>query len=125
MSSQAATSKDGKTALGRYKLLVFSNPVAGEEGEFNRWYNEDHVRDCLATPGFVRVSRLKLAAVQQSNADFVQTPAKWRYCAVWDVETDDLGAFWDAVNREIASGRMGISPTITDVSAWMFEEISG
>ncbi len=108
----------------RYKLLVFSNPVEGTEDEFNRWYNVDHVRDCLNTPGFKAVRRLRLADVQQPNQAFVEEKSKWRYCAVWDVETDDLNAFWSGVNREIADGRMGISNTIVNVSAWIFEDIT-
>lgn len=118
------SSSKSDAAVRRYKLLVFSNPATGEETEFNRWYNEDHIRDCLRTPGFKSVQRFQLADIQQPNAAFVEVASSWRYCAAWEVETDDLNAFWAGVNREISEGRMGISDTIKNVSAWIFEDIT-
>lgn len=120
-----AKSEAGRaSAVRRYKLLVFSNPLPGAEPEFNRWYNEDHIRDCLRTPGFKSVQRYRLADIQQPNQAFVESAPSWRYCAAWEVETDDLNAFWAGVNREIDAGRMGISDTIINVSAWIFEDIT-
>jgi hypothetical protein len=36
-----------------YYFLVFSNPVAGQEARYNKWYNEQHQLDVVSIPGFV------------------------------------------------------------------------
>src|ERR1700730_8074803 len=36
-----------------YYLLVFSNPVAGREDEYNKWYDGRHLADGSSIPGFV------------------------------------------------------------------------
>ena len=45
-SASAATSET-------YYFFVFSNPVAGHEDEYNRWYDQQHAPDVVAIPGFV------------------------------------------------------------------------
>ena len=40
-----------------YYFFVFSNPVAGHEDEYNKWYNEQHAPDVVAVPGFVTAQR--------------------------------------------------------------------
>jgi hypothetical protein len=39
--------------MSRYEFLVLTRPVSGTKDEFNRWYDEQHLRDVLAVPGFV------------------------------------------------------------------------
>ena len=42
--------------MGRHLLIVYTNPVEGEEDEYNKWYDETHVRPTLvAIPPGVRV----------------------------------------------------------------------
>lgn len=65
----------------RYCYVVFSNPTAGREDEYNKWYNEVHLPDVLAVPGFVSARRFEIA--QEDN----RLPA--RYLALYEMETDD------------------------------------
>ena len=44
-------------------FFVLTNPTAGMEAEYNRWYDDQHIPDVLAVPGFVGVQRFKLSAV--------------------------------------------------------------
>lgn len=37
--------------MAHYQLIVFSNPVAGQEQAYERWYTETHIRDLLKVPG--------------------------------------------------------------------------
>src|SRR5438270_12589523 len=40
-----------------YYFLVFSNPVAGHEDEYNKWYDTQHAQDVVAIPGFQTAQR--------------------------------------------------------------------
>ena len=44
--------------MAKYLLLGLHNAVAGHEEEFNRWYDNQHLYDCLAVPGFIRAAAL-------------------------------------------------------------------
>src|ERR1700756_3784863 len=48
----ASTAKKG-TGL----LMVWADVPAGSEAEFNRWYNEEHLAERLAIPGFLNGAR--------------------------------------------------------------------
>src|SRR5216684_3284667 len=38
-------------------LMVWADVPADKEEEFNRWYNEEHLRERLAVPGFLSGAR--------------------------------------------------------------------
>src|SRR2546425_9130680 len=38
-------------------LMVWADVPADKEGEFNRWYNEEHLAERLAIPGFLSGAR--------------------------------------------------------------------
>ena len=63
-------------------MLVFSDPVAGREKEFNDWYTGRHLDDIVAMPGFSSAQRFKLNSVSLGTC-----PNK--YLAIYDMETDD------------------------------------
>ena len=37
----------------KYTFLAFTNPVAGKEDAYNKWYDEHHLIDVINVPGFV------------------------------------------------------------------------
>ena len=47
----SASAKAGTSET--YFFFAFSNPVAGHEDEYNRWYDQQHAPDVVAIPGFV------------------------------------------------------------------------
>src|SRR5450432_3883745 len=61
-----AFAADGTPPSGRqtYFFLGFSDPVAGQEAEYNRWYNDEHGPDVTSIPGFVSGQRYVYAAQQ-------------------------------------------------------------
>ena len=67
--------------MARYQFVVSSNPVDGQEDEYNHWYDEQHLKDVLAVDGVVAAQRFKAAEL---------TPTTHGYMAVYDPETDDL-----------------------------------
>ena len=43
-----------------HRLIVFTQPAAGQEAEYNRWYDEVHLGDVLEVDGFVAAQRFAL-----------------------------------------------------------------
>ena len=41
----------------KHLVLIFSNPKDGEETEFNRWYEDIHLDEILATTGWEGAQR--------------------------------------------------------------------
>lgn len=70
--------------MPKYLMLALNGPVGGQEEEFNRWYNEDHVPELLTIPGFVAARRYKIL-----NGKIPES-ANWSYVAAYEIETDDL-----------------------------------
>lgn len=68
--------------MAKYKLVVLTNPMTGEqEDEFNDWYDNIHLDDVVAVPGFISAERFKLK-------DGLGFPHSHRYLALYEVETD-------------------------------------
>jgi hypothetical protein len=43
------------------KMLVFSNAVEGREDEYNKWYDEVHVKDVVSVGPFKSAQRFKVS----------------------------------------------------------------
>jgi hypothetical protein len=88
-----------------YYLLVFSNPVAGKEDEYNKWYSGQHLADVTSIPDFVSGQRCVASDAQLRNS---QPPRK--YLAIYKIVTDDLTSVYAEVNRRISTGTTVMSP---------------
>ena len=108
--------------MAKYILSVHSNAAEGREDEYNDWYNNIHLGEVLAVPGFVAAQRF--AYTGQSAAG--DAPAH-KFLAIYELETDDPQASLDALGEEVSSGRMNISDAIRmdDVAAALYGPISG
>jgi hypothetical protein len=78
-----------------YELLIFSNPVAGTEAQYNEWYDRQHAPDVVAVPGFLSAQRYVLSD-QQLRGD-AKGPTK--YLIVFRIKTSDLAAVYAEVAR--------------------------
>jgi len=56
-------------------LVTASDVVRGNEDEFNRWYNDQHVPDFVTCPGILRASRYECLAGEP------------RFYAIYDMES--------------------------------------
>ena len=104
--------------MARYAFTVFSKPVTGQEQEYNRWYDEQHLGDVLKVPGFVAAQRFKLA---QPDAD---VPAQ--YLAIYQIDSDDLQQTMTALQGRAGSKDMPLSPSldVQGVKAFIYEAIT-
>lgn len=98
--------------MGSYILVVPSSAKAGEDVDYNRWYDDIHLRDVCAVPGIVSGRRYEPDAATPS-------PAEADYLAIYQIETDDPGAVLAELQRRAAAGEMEISPALDAASARM------
>lgn len=74
--------------MAKYTFVVLTNPTPGQDAEFNRWYNEQHIPDVLNAAGFVCAQRFRLSDTQMNpNAEKTH-----KYLALYEIETNDLAA---------------------------------
>jgi hypothetical protein len=106
--------------VARYKFLVISRPVEGQEKEYDDWYQNTHLRDVVAIDGFKSAQRFRL---QQSVMPGPDLPP---YLAIYDLETDDINGAVQELMKRSASGQMVISKALcTDGGMAAIYEESG
>ncbi len=87
--------------MARYELVVLSNPVEGQDEEYNRWYDEQHLKDVLAVDGVVSAQRFAATGL---------TPGPHGYMAVYGIDTDDLPAVMGQLGARMGTDAMPMSP---------------
>jgi hypothetical protein len=70
--------------MHRYIFVVHSEPVAGREDEYNEWYENEHLDDVIAVPGFVAAERFKV-----DGEPFQGAPPQHRYLCIYEMDTAD------------------------------------
>ena len=87
------------------KFLVFSNPVAGREDEYNTWYDNQHLADVCAIPGVSGAKRYDLVQLDPS------APALHKYLAVYEL-AGDPGAVFAELGARAGTERMPMSEAL-------------
>jgi hypothetical protein len=64
--------------IGTTVLVVTMEVDAADDAEFNEWYNEQHLPERMAIPGYVSARRFKLEGDANSNA--------LQYLCIWEME---------------------------------------
>ena len=103
--------------MPKFKMLVFSNVAkGGDEANYNKWYNEQHIPDVCRVPGFTGAQRFKL------NGD--EGPAQ--YLAIYDMEADDPEAVVADLSSKAGTDEMIMTDDIDLDSAtiMMYEQVS-
>jgi hypothetical protein len=105
--------------MAKYRLIVMSEPVAGREAEYNDWYNNRHLQDVCALPGFGGAQRFKLK--QLVGGEFKQ-----RYMAIYDIEADDYETALTILKERSGTSAMPIDTSLdqASISYGVFEECS-
>lgn len=88
-------------------FIVQTNPVAGQEAEFDDWYTNQHLSDVLAVPGFVAAQRYVMSPVQR---DAAAEGYPYRHLAVYELSGDPRSAL-DALKAAVAEG-LYLSPAM-------------
>lgn len=80
--------------MARHVLVVMTSPLEGREDEYNDWYDNVHVHDVLAIPGFVSARRFEASSPVPDRA-----AASRGYAMIYELETDDPGASIEELYR--------------------------
>ena len=76
----------------KHLVLVLTEPVEGQEDQFNDYYENLHLDEVLSTTGWRSAQRFKLAA--QAGAD-----CPLPYLAVYEAEADDAESVLKVLNE--------------------------
>ena len=95
--------------MAKHVLVVVTNPLPGQEEEYNRWYTDQHLDDVLRVPGFVAAQRFK---VKLDAAKSLPGP----YLALYEMETDDPEAAFAGLGKAATDGKMPLSPALDTVN---------
>lgn len=87
--------------MARYKLVALSNAVAGRDDDYNEWYQSQHMPDVLAVPGFVAAERLQVLG-----------DGPYKYLAIYEIETDDIGAVLAEFSKRPGTELMPVSDAL-------------
>lgn len=103
-------------------LVVMTNPVAGREDEFNDWYENQHIADVLALPGFVGAQRFELGDGQVGPE--LSPQGYHRYLVLYEIEIDPAAAL-QILGEAVEQGRVPVSPALdlASTAQWSFEAI--
>ena len=81
-------------------MVVQSDPVdPAHEDEYNDWYDNTHVPEICAVPGFVSARRYKVHRAATSEAGSAS------YLAIYEIDADDLTAPAAELRARSAAGR--------------------
>jgi hypothetical protein len=81
-----------------YRYIMFTNPAAGREDEFNHWYDNVHIPDIEKSGAFTSGQRYKV--MDSSHTP----PGEHRYAAIYEVDGEDPDA---ALNKLVAAFQSG------------------
>jgi len=68
-----------------HKMVVLAKAVDGRAEELARWYDERHMNDLLAVPGFVTAERHRVIPVKA-----MEGLPKWDFMLVYEFEGDPM-----------------------------------
>lgn len=101
-------------------LMVFTNPMEGQDAEYNDWYSNVHLAEVLEVPGIVAAQRWQVV-VPDAVEDSLTSPAH-RYLAVYELDGRPAA---DVVASLIATAStMDISPALGDSMMVLYDPIT-
>jgi hypothetical protein len=100
-----------------YFFMVFSDPTAGQEEEFNAWYDRIHAPVVIEGGDFVWAQRFVMAPPDVTFGG--GNPTKSRYLVIFAAETDNIKKTLDDAKRRLAL------PRNTRSSALDYSTLSG
>lgn len=92
--------------MNEYVLVVYSNPAPGREDEYNDWYNNQHLRDVLAQPGYVSARRFKLT---EFKLDEAMPDPSHQYVAFYNMVTDNPEQALNEMKARVEAGVIGLT----------------
>lgn len=95
-------------------MLVFSNPVAGQDQAYNNWYDNVHLADVLDVPGVTAAKRYDLVEMPSLDSQPAPAPAH-RYLAIYELDGEPADVLTELMVRT-QSGSMLIDESFDQTS---------
>ena len=95
---------------GRSLFLVFTQPVEGQEEQYNEWYDVIHLADVVKIPGVSSAQRYEIAEPKSGEGRPVH-----RHLAIYEIDGDPDRVL-DEMTTRFGTDRMRASPAL-DVPA--------
>lgn len=89
------------------KMVVLAKAAPGRAGELAKWYDDRHIPDLLAVPGFVSAERHAVFPVKAPES----TP-QWDFMLVYEIAGDDPMAVLKAMGGLMGTERMPTSDAL-------------
>jgi hypothetical protein len=96
-----------------YKYVVLTDALPGREADFDRWCDNQHIRDVLCIPGVVGAVRYEAAAPLAGPLEGVR-----RYMTVYDIESEDLPEVIAQLTARAGTPAMPISDALDVASLY-------
>lgn len=95
--------------MARFHYAVLSQAAPGQEDEFIRWYQEQHLPDVLKMPGVVSGKLIKLDFQRVYD---LEAP-NWTLLTLYELEGDDPGTIIDSLKAASGSDSMPSTDALT------------
>lgn len=99
-----------------YQFIVLCRAVPGREEAFDRWYDDQHLADCLRVPGMTAARRYRIAA----SAAPLPDSHRFESLAIYEFESDDPDGFVTALRARAGSPEMPTSDALDRTSILSF-----
>ncbi len=94
--------------MDSYCFVIISSAVEGRDAEYNDWYDNQHLADVLAVPGFVSARRFQILDENNSSSQ--------RYLAIYEIESDDPEKTLADLNSRAGTSAMELSEAFDQTS---------
>ena len=107
-------SKANPATTPRGVFVTYNQPLTpADADEYHRWYSQQHLPDVLACPGFIRAQRFRITNVSLSTTPWTTS---LECMNIYEHSCETVEEYNDAfahVRAGIASGKIGMTPTLT------------
>ena len=99
--------------MAKHVLVVYTNAAKGRDDDFNDWYDNIHIGEVLALPGFLSAQRFRVGDTQMGP------PPSHRYLALYEFEADSLAdvsrSFIENAGKMKMSDAIDLSTAVTHI----------
>lgn len=95
-------------------FLVLTNPVQGQDEDFNKWYDTQHVPEVLDVPGVVSAQRYDLSEVtvpEDEDLPAALPPPTHRYLVIYELDRDPDAVMSEFLKR-VMGGQLSLHETL-------------
>lgn len=103
--------------MAKHVLVVLTNAANGRDDEFNDWYDNIHVPEILALPGFLAAQRFRVGEAQIGPAP------SHRYLALYEFEADNPADVTKSFIENAGKMRMTDAIDAASATTYIFTEI--